>query len=107
MQLLRLMKSWYNAKCCTAQKVTLYTGCWSAVTWHGCWRLAVQLRGRNIPAMEYSSLRNCYCQTLVLVLRLGVDFVLPLSQEEQEQEEEQPPPKSKKTMLTTGQQIGT
>ena len=30
------------------------------------------------------------CQTLGLVLRLRVDFVLPLSQEQQEQE--QPPP---------------
>ena len=28
-----------------------------------------------------------YCQTLGLVLRLRVDFVLPLSQEEQEQEQ--------------------
>ena len=36
-----------------------------------------------------------YCQTLGLVLRLRVDFVLPLSQEQQEQEEqEQPTPKS-------------
>ena len=35
-----------------------------------------------------------YCQTLGLVLRLRVDFVLPLSQEEEEQEEqeEQEPP---------------
>ena len=37
-----------------------------------------------------------YCQTLGLVLRLRVDFVLPLSQEQQEQEqeeqEEQEPP---------------
>ena len=32
-----------------------------------------------------------YCQTLGLVLRLRVDFVLPLSQEQEEQE--QPPPK--------------
>ena len=29
------------------------------------------------------------CQTLGLVLRLRVDFVLPLSQEDQEQEQEQ------------------
>ena len=29
-----------------------------------------------------------FCQTLGLVLRLRVDFVLPLSQEEQEQEEQ-------------------
>ena len=35
-----------------------------------------------------------------IVLRLGVDFVLPLSQEQQEQEEEQqPPPKSDRTIL--------
>ena len=35
-----------------------------------------------------------YCQTLGLVLRLRVDFVLPLSQEEEqeEQEEEREPP---------------
>ena len=33
-----------------------------------------------------------FCQTLGLVLRLRVDFVLPLSQEEQE-EQEQPPTK--------------
>ena len=31
-----------------------------------------------------------YCQTLSLVLRLRVDFVLPLSQEEQEEQQEQP-----------------
>ena len=30
-----------------------------------------------------------FCQTLGLVLRLRVDFVLPLSQEEEEQQEEQ------------------
>ena len=30
-----------------------------------------------------------YCQTLGLVLRLRVDFVLPLSQEEEEQEQEE------------------
>ena len=36
-----------------------------------------------------------YCQTLGLVLRLRVDFVLPLSQEQQEeqqQEQQQEPP---------------
>ena len=31
-----------------------------------------------------------FCQTLGLVLRLRVDFVLPLSQEQQQQEEQQP-----------------
>ena len=30
-----------------------------------------------------------YCQTLGLVLRLRVDFVLPLSQEEQQEQEQQ------------------
>ena len=34
-----------------------------------------------------------YCQTLGLVLRLRVDFVLPLSQEQEQQEQEQPPTK--------------
>ena len=34
-----------------------------------------------------------FCQTLGLVLRLRVDFVLPLSQEQEEEEEEQPPTK--------------
>ena len=33
--------------------------------------------------------RNIYCQTLGLVLRLRVDFVLPLSQEQQQEEEEE------------------
>ena len=32
---------------------------------------------------------HAYCQTLGLVLRLRVDFVLPLSQEEEEEEEEE------------------
>ena len=36
-----------------------------------------------------------YCQTLDLVLRLRVDFVLPLSQEEQEQQEQQQEPPTK------------
>ena len=30
-----------------------------------------------------------YCQTLGLVLRLRVDFVLPLSQEQEQEQEEQ------------------
>ena len=34
------------------------------------------------------SLTTTFCQTLGLVLRLRVDFVLPLSQEEQEQQEQ-------------------
>ena len=36
-----------------------------------------------------------YCQTLGLVLRLRVDFVLPLSQEEQEEQEEEEQPLTK------------
>ena len=32
---------------------------------------------------------NDFCQTLGLVLRLRVDFVLPLSQEQQEQEQKE------------------
>ena len=35
------------------------------------------------------------CQTLGLVLRLRVDFVLPLSQEEQEEEQEEQEPPTK------------
>ena len=34
-------------------------------------------------------LDSLFCQTLGLVLRLRVDFVLPLSQEQQEQEEQE------------------
>ena len=30
-----------------------------------------------------------FCQTLVLVLRLGVDSVLPLSQQEQQEQEQE------------------
>ena len=37
---------------------------------------------------------TCYCQTLGLVLRLRVDFVLLLSQEEEQEQEEETPPKS-------------
>ena len=46
-------------------------------------------------SLPYLTLSSCfsygygYCQTLGLVLRLRVDFVLPLSQEEQEEQEEQ------------------
>ena len=32
---------------------------------------------------------NVYCQTLGLVLRLRVDFVLPLSQQEEQEEQEE------------------
>ena len=35
------------------------------------------------------------CQTPDLGLRLGVDFVFPLSQEQQQEQQDQPPPKSK------------
>ena len=40
---------------------------------------------RNI----FCSSSESFCQTLGLVLRLRVDFVLPLSQEQQEQEEQE------------------
>ena len=36
-----------------------------------------------------------YCQTPGAVLRLGVDFVLPLSQQEEQQQEEQEKPLTK------------
>ena len=36
---------------------------------------------------------NWYCQTLVEVLRLEVDFVLPLSQEQEQQQQQEPPNK--------------
>ena len=36
-----------------------------------------------------------FCQTLGLVLRLRVDFVLPLSQQQQEEEEEEEQPLTK------------
>ena len=36
-----------------------------------------------------SSTQIHFCQTLGLVLRLRVDFVLPLSQQEQEEQEEE------------------
>ena len=44
-----------------------------------------------------------YSQTLALVLRLEIDFVLSLSQEQ----EEQPPPKSFRKMYTIGLEFGT
>ena len=43
----------------------------------------------TISLIPYSIFLNIYCQTLGLVLRLRVDFVLPLSQEQEEQDEEQ------------------
>ena len=51
--------------------------------------LIAKLSQAPAPAASYC----VFCQTLGLVLRLRVDFVLPLSQEqqeEQEEEEEQP-----------------
>ena len=46
--------------------------------------------------LSYPQIPNIqFCQTPGEVFRLGVDFVLPLSQEqEQEQQEEEPTPKS-------------
>ena len=56
----------------------------------------VQLH-HSCEAHKYRISKPFFCQTLGLVLRLRVDFVLPLSQEEEEQEEkeqkEQPPTK--------------
>jgi len=40
-------------------------------------------------------LTELFCQTLGLVLRLRVDFVLPLSQEEEQQEEQEQEPPTK------------
>ena len=40
---------------------------------------------------EFFYFISFYCQTLGLVLRLRVDFVLPLSQQEQEQQQEEQP----------------
>ena len=61
-----LMKPWYNAKCCISQEGTIYTASGSADTCPEPWRLAVQLQGGIIPAMEYfrtlrnaSSLQSC------------------------------------------------
>ena len=42
-----------------------------------------------------STHRWVYCQTLGLVLRLRVEFVLPLSQEEEQQEQEEQEPLTK------------
>ena len=41
-----------------------------------------------IPDRESGSISLFFCQTLGLVLRLRVDFVLPLSQEQEEEQEE-------------------
>ena len=43
----------------------------------------------------YLARKFFFCQTLGLVLRLRVDFVLPLSQQEQEEEQEQEQPLTK------------
>ena len=40
--------------------------------------------------LDNSNNRIDNCQTLGLVLRLRVDFVLPLSQQQQEEEEQEP-----------------
>ena len=60
-------------------------------------------------AREVDFLLTSYCQTPVLGLRLGVDFVFPLSQQQQEQEqqEEEPPPKSTTRMYATDLKFGT
>ena len=43
----------------------------------------------NPQCPNFSFVLTNYCQTLGLVLRLRVDFVLPLSQEQEEEQEEQ------------------
>ena len=48
-----------------------------------------------------------FCETPDLVIRLGVDFVFPLSQEEQEEDQEEQPSKSNRKMLTAGRIFGT
>ena len=50
---------------------------------------------QNVNLKLQPTAMHCFCQTLGLVLRLRVDFVLPLSQEEEEEqqeEQEQEPP---------------
>ena len=50
----------------------------------------------NAKASSFWNVSIFFCQTPGLGLRLGVDFVFPLSQEqEQQQQEQQLPPKSK------------
>ena len=48
----------------------------------------------------FSGDKHKYCQTSVLVFRLEVDFVLPLSQgqEEHEQEQQEQPPQNISTV---------
>ena len=50
--------------------------------------------------------RNEYCQTLDLVLRLRVDFVLPLSQEQQEEQEQEEQEEQEEQPLTKIYQKG-
>ena len=52
------------------------------------------------------SILESFCQTSVLVLRLEVDFVLPLSQQEEEEDQE-PQPKSTRMKCTAGLKFGT
>ena len=55
-----------------------------------------------------SQYKGHFCQTPDYVFSLGVDFVLPLSQQEQEQEQEQePPPKSMKRGFTRSLKFDT
>ena len=44
---------------------------------------------RSLSASPLGLKGLCYCQTLGLVLRLRVDFVLPLSQQQEQEEQEQ------------------
>ena len=51
----------------------------------------------SFSSHQYSIFIVC-CQTPVLGLRLGVDFVFPLSQQQQQEEEEEEEPSPKSTI---------
>ena len=62
------------------------------------------LQGNGLT-LRYKNLS--FCQTPGKVFRLGVDFVLPLSQEEQQQEEQEPTPKYIRRGRTRRLKFGT
>ena len=47
-----------------------------------------------MSAHRYIDFLSNFCQTPGKVFRLGVDFVLPLSQEQEQEEQQQPPTKT-------------
>ena len=75
------------------------------------WTCIVWMCKHSIKQWKYSNFEKSktYCQTPVsspdFSLGLGVDFVLPLSQQEQEQEEQPPPKKSNSTRSLTPAQL--